>query len=243
MTNDVLNRSVSEWVIERPSRSRVFERLGIDYCCGGKIRLADACAAAELDATAVLRAIQDSDAATPPESDDNWSEASPSELIEHIVSTHHAYLRRELPRLAAMGEKIARVHGPQHPEVIKCQEIFVQLRDELESHMLKEEHVLFPLLKDMGDPQCAVQISLDAVANPIMAMEQEHDDAGRALRELRSLTANYAPPPGACNTYRAWLDGLADLEADLHRHVHKENNILFPKALQQGAPLAGGDQE
>lgn len=243
MTNDMLNRSVSEWVIERPSRSRVFERLGIDYCCGGKISLADACTAAQLAATTVLRAIQESDAATPSETVDNWSEASASELIDHIVSTHHAYLRREMPRLVVLGDKIAQVHGPQHPEVIKCQEIFLRLQDELESHMFKEENVLFPLLKGMDDPQRAVQVSVDAVANPIMAMEQEHDDAGQALRDFRSLTANYAPPPDACNTYRAWLDGLAELEADLHRHVHKENNILFPKALQQEAPLTGGGQE
>jgi regulator of cell morphogenesis and NO signaling len=153
-----------------------------------------------------------------------------SELIEHIVSTHHAYVRRELPRLAEMGAKIARVHGPKHPEVVKCHDVFTTLQTELESHMLMEEQVLFPLLQDMDDPHCTAPISPCVVANPIAVMEDEHDSVARSLRELRSLTYDYSPPDDACNTYRAWLDGLAELESDTHQHVHKENNILFAKA-------------
>lgn len=238
MTTEQLNRTVSEFVTERPSRSRVFERFGIDYCCGGKMRLSDACTAARLDPAAVLEAIRISDDTAAPGSERDWSEATMSELIEHIVSTHHAYLLRELPRLAALGEKIARVHGPRHPEVVKCHEILLSLQADLESHMIKEERVLFPLLKDMDDVHSPLTVSSDAVANPIAVMEEEHDQAAQALRELRSLTRGYAPPPDACNTYRAWLDGLAELESDLHQHVHKENNVLFARAV--GALRATG---
>jgi regulator of cell morphogenesis and NO signaling len=233
MTSEMLNRTVSEFVTERPSRSRVFERFGIDYCCGGKQPLSAACEAAQLDPAVVLNAIRESDEAVSQESVRVWAAASMPELVEHIVSTHHAYLWRELPRLAEMGAKIARVHGPKHPEVVRCHEVFASLKAELESHMLKEEHVLFPLLQDLDDPHCTALIPPEVVANPIAVAEDEHDAAARALRELCSLTRRYTPPPDACNTFRAWLDGLAELEADMHRHVHKENNILFPRAMRR----------
>ena len=233
------NRSVGEWVTERPSRSRVFERFGIDYCCGGKRRLDAACSQAGLELNDVLQALQESDACCAGDQEVDWSQAKMADLVDHIVSTHHAYLRRELPRLAAMGAKVVAAHGDRHPEVVTCQEVFTALQAELSSHMDKEEQILFPMIKALEDAESAPQFHCGVIENPVAVMEDEHDSAARALSKLRDLTHGYEPPDEACNTYRAWLDGLRELEADMHRHVHKENNILFPKAIHhQGAGQA-----
>ena len=223
-------RTVGEWVTECPSRSRVFERLGIDYCCGGKQPLDAACSVGGHDLNDVLAALRESDVCSTGEQDVDWSQAKMADLVDHIVSTHHAYLRRELPRLAEMGAKVVAAHGDRHPEVVTCQAVFATLRAELSSHMDKEEQILFPMIKAIEDPESVSQSHCGGIENTIAAMEEEHDDAARALGELRSLTHEYEPPDEACNTYRAWLDGLRELEADMHRHIHKENNILFPRA-------------
>ncbi len=230
-------RTVGEWVTERPSRSRVFERCGIDYCCGGKRPLDVACSKAGYDLNDVLDALQESDASSAGEKDVDWSQAKMADLVDHIVSTHHAYLRRELPRLVEMGAKVAAAHGDRHPEVVTCHDVFASLRVELNSHMDKEEQILFPMIKTLEGAESVPQFHCGGIENPIAAMEDEHDSAARALSKLRALTHEYEPPDEACNTYRAWLDGLRELEADMHRHVHKENNILFPKAIHHQAAI------
>ena len=225
-----LEMTVGQMVVERPLRARIFEKLGIDYCCGGKRPLADACDEKGLDLDAVLAQLAEVDAARPTGEQD-WASASMTELADHIEQDHHAYLRQELPRLDTLTEKIARVHGPNHPELVKLREVFVAVRAELESHMLKEERILFPLCRELDQPGPFEEFHCGSVQNPIRVMLHEHDFVGNALATFRELTDGYTPPLDACNTYRATLASLAELEADTHLHIHKENNILFPKAI------------
>ena len=229
-TNEEKELTVGEMVVEDPTRARVFEYFGIDYCCGGKMPLAEACATRGINRDAVLAALQKSEANASPESEKDWSQESMTSLVDHIVATHHAYLREEFPRLTRMTERVAQVHGERHSELPQVRDVFAGLRDELELHMQKEEQILFPMIKqlDAGTP---VAGHCGTIENPIRMMEHEHASAGDALGTLRELTGGFAPPADACNTYRVMLHGLARLEADLHKHIHKENNILFPKAL------------
>jgi regulator of cell morphogenesis and NO signaling len=148
------------------------------------------------------------------------------ELIEHIVSVHHSYLRRELPRLSALLERVVLKHGAENPELIEAESIFDSLREELTDHMWKEEHVLFPWIELLDGPQGSPAPG-GSVLNPIHAMEHEHRDAAERLRWLTEVCR---PPADACTSYQMLFAGLIDLERDLHRHVHKENNILFPRA-------------
>jgi regulator of cell morphogenesis and NO signaling len=229
--------TVGQLVRERPARARVFERLGIDYCCGGKTPLDRACRAVGIDLARILRDLAEEDAR--PEADPvDWSTAPMAALADHIEATHHAFLRRELPRLERLAEKVAAAHGARHPELLEVRAVFSGLKSELEVHMLKEEWVLFPMVSQLDGATAPPRFPCGGVAYPIATMEHEHGDAGAALERLRGLTGGYTPPAGACNSYRALLDGLADLEADLHLHVHKENNILFPKARDAEAALS-----
>lgn len=277
-------RTVAELVTERPARIRLFERLGIDFCCGGRKTLAQACEEKGLDVHTVvetLKAVEEADRTAPDGGGagevgagrdsgagragmTDWTKASLAELCDHIVATHHQYLYEELPRLGALMDKVVSVHGERHPSLHEVQEIFNGLADELTSHLMKEERFLFPAIRqleaanrsadgaadEVGDRATdgaadgaaddgtadrvaaqAVRLPFGSVANPIRVMEMEHDSAGDALARMRKLTDGYTPPADACNGYRALLAGLAELEQDLHLHIHKENNILFPRAI------------
>jgi len=228
--------TVGELVKDRPARSRIFEQLQIDYCCGGKIPLAEACAKKGLDADGVLSRIQQADDATDSELVDADAMGL-ADLADHIEQTHHAYLREELPRLDFMTKKVAAVHGDHEPRLHAIRETFVAFRDELTSHMMKEEQVLFPMIRQIEQADGPLQFHCGSLANPIRMMEHEHDNAGNALEQFRELTDGYAPPDWACNTFRAMYDAFAALEPDMHQHVHKENNVLFPKALAREASL------
>ena len=238
MTDNVLQKSVGTLVVEQPSRSRVFEAFGIDYCCGGKRRLDEACELAGASPDRVVEALADADRTRGASSEVDWAEESMSALIDHILSAHHAYLRRELPRLNELAARVARAHGARFPWVVDCQRVFGDLRAELESHMIKEERILFPLISQLEGASESPSFHCGSLQNPISVMEHEHDNAGNALAQLRQLSDGFGPPADACNTFRAWLDGLAELEADLHQHIHEENNILFPKAQALEARLA-----
>jgi regulator of cell morphogenesis and NO signaling len=229
--------TVGQLVKERPARARVFERLGIDYCCGGKTPLGRACRDKGLDPDQVLRELAHLDAGPAEDEGVDWSFATLTELADHIVETHHAYLRRELPRLDALANKVANAHGPRHPELLEVLRIIGRLRSELESHMLKEERILFPMVKLLESATEPQRFPCGSVGHPVSVMELEHDDAGAALAQLRELTREYEAPDDACSTYRALLDGLAGLEADMHFHVHKENNLLFPGTLAREAAI------
>lgn len=228
--------TVGQLVADRPARSRVFQKLGIDFCCGGKKSLEEACRAKGLDAQSVLQVLLASEdgAASAPEID--AARMSLTELCDHIETTHHAYLKEELPRLHRMIAKVAAVHGDWCPFMRDVLEVYVTYMDELTHHMAKEEAVLFPIIRaiDADDANAASRCG-GTIANPIRVMEHEHRDAGDALAKMRELTSGFTPPPNACNTFRATLDGLREMEADMHQHVHKENNVLFPRALEREA--------
>lgn len=219
---------VATLVLEQPGRTRVFEQLGIDYCCGGKKPLAAACAERGLDVTAVISALEGLREDEPGESD--WTAATVAELCAHIVDHHHGYLREELPPLRQLVDKVAGRHGGGHPELVEIQETFHTLADELEQHMVKEERILFPACVAL-EAGTAADFPFGSVENPIRMMLDDHDEVAAGLQQLRALTNAYAPPSGGCNSYRALFDRLHTLETDTHRHIHEENNILFPRAV------------
>ena len=232
------SRTVGELVAERPARARVFERFGIDYCCGGKLSLAEAAAQQSIDAAPVLAALREADQEPAGDDGQDWNQTSLAGLIDHILATHHDFLRRELPRLNALAEKVDQVHRASHPELTEVRQVFAEVRDELEMHMMKEERMLFPLIRNLEVTGSTHDVFCGSVQHPIRVMEMEHQSAGSATETLRRLTGGYAAPADACNSYRALLAGLAEFETDLHLHVHKENNILFPRAVALEAQCA-----
>lgn len=226
--------TVSEVARAFPAAVRVFEQYGIDFCCGGNKELGEACREKGVPMEGILAGMQQAQAAQAPDSTD-WSSASLSELVDHILTKHHAYLWKELPRLSAMLAKVIEVHGERHPELRHpLGDVYAALQRELEEHMWKEENVLFPLVKRLeAGPEGGTEWrTAMPVGGPIRVMQMEHDSAGAALRQIRRATSDYQVPEDACNTYRALFDGLNTLEADTHQHIHLENNILFPKAIE-----------
>jgi len=223
---------VGSIVVERLGRASVFERLGIDYCCHGATPLEKACAERSLDVDHVLAEIAESDQRGVNEDVDrvDYSAMPAGDLADQIVATHHVYLRRELPRLSELIDKVVAAHSSNHPELIEVRQTFAALRQELEMHLMKEERVLFPLVKQLEAALEPFSIHCGTVENPIRVMEHEHDSAGSALQRIRELTSNYRAPDDGCASFTALYDGLSCLESDLHLHIHKENNILFPKA-------------
>ncbi|HZO54466.1 MAG TPA: iron-sulfur cluster repair di-iron protein [Bryobacteraceae bacterium] len=213
----------------------VFERLGIDYCCGGKRPLADVCQAKGYRLAEVERELESASAiADAPATD--WNTAPIPALIDHIVETHHVYLKREMPLLSARAEKVHRVYADRRPgELDGLPEVFDQLRAELDMHLMKEEMILFPAIKakvkELDSGIAAPPTCFGTLASPIAAMEYEHEEAGAALARIREITNDFAIPDYACATYRALILGLEEFERDLHRHIHLENNILHPRAL------------
>lgn len=220
MTAD-LDRSLAELVLERPSAARVLARLGLDYCCGGRRSLAEACRERGLDPATVAVFLEHEPEPVMVESRD-WLSAPLAELCTHIVEEHHGRLRWDLPRLSELAERAAAVHGEALPALHELRAEFEQLRAELEEHIGEEERELFPLLSGGG--------ALDRTQ--LERLLQEHDTAGLRLRRLRELAGGYATEAALCNTHRGLLQGLHGLELDLHQHVHEENNILFPRALE-----------
>ncbi len=223
---------VGKVAAEYPLATRVFARHGIDYCCGGGLPLKEACAAVEIPVDQVLDEIQHVLAGTSVGTV-RWDREPLPILIGHILATYHGPLREELPRLDGMCRKVLRAHGGRDPEKFQALvDVFDGLRKELESHMQDEEQRLFPLV---------LQSAGDQAGDAIDELVHEHEAAGEALRTLRRLCDDYVVPEGACNTWRALWHGLAELEKDLHEHIHLENNILFPRALEKAAVQAAGE--
>ncbi len=226
-------KTVRELALENPGATRVFEKLGLDYCCGGDKSLEQACREANLAMDQVLNLLATAEPATLAGRD--WQTASLSDLIAHIMATHHVYTRTEIARLGPLFDKVCSVHSKNHPELLQVQASFHGLAQELTTHMMKEEMVLFPYIvrveqsviqREMGSPP-----PFGTVRHPISMMKHEHDAAGNALRTMRHASGDYTLPPDACISYRTLYKALADFEADLHRHIHLENNILFPRAI------------
>lgn len=227
--------TVSEIAAGSLAAVRVFERLGIDYCCGGKRPFAEVCREKGYDPAVVQKEIESATNGSAAPAQD-WNKASLRDLIHHIVSTHHEYLKRELGPLGARLDKVYRVYNERYgPTLTGLPEVFDSLRAELEMHMRKEEMMLFPVIESYESAALAGSplppTPFGSVSNPIRMMEAEHDSAGGGLTEIRTITANFAIPEYACITYRSLMAGLQELEQDLHMHIHLENNILFPRAI------------
>ena len=219
--------TVAEVASTLPSSVRVFQRYGIDFCCGGKAALSAACQAQGVSYTELVGAIEAS-AEQPAADARDWNREPLHAIADHIVAAYHDPLREELPRLEAMAAKVHRVHGSKAPFLARLDTIVSALAADLQLHMRKEEAVLFPAIRAVEAAGGRTTIPVSA---PITVMEAEHDRAGTLLAELRTITDGYVAPEWACQTFRALYQGLAELEAAMHLHVHLENNVLFPRAL------------
>jgi regulator of cell morphogenesis and NO signaling len=228
-----MNATVGEIVAKDFRAASVFEQFRIDFCCGGRRSLEDACRSVHVDPAAVTRALD----ALPPSvgEEDDATQWTLDRLVDHIVETHHAYIRQAVPTIGRFLAKLAEVHGARHPELQQIGDTFAQLSGDLAQHMLKEEQVLFPYIRDLveqSDQACGVAVSpFGTVENPIRMMEREHQAAAEDLGIIRKLTNGYTSPDDGCTTYRVCMEEMARFERDLHRHVHLENNVLFPRAV------------
>jgi regulator of cell morphogenesis and NO signaling len=231
-----ITKTVRDYAIETPQTIPVFEKLGIDFCCGGNRPLDEACAAANLNLDSVLQSLEKALAEPVRPSDRELRAGSLAELMSHIVKTHHVYVRTQIPEICKLAEKVYRKHGANHPELETIRNVFQGLGEELMTHLMKEENILFPYIERMeeaviqGDPILAPPFG--TVANPVRMMEHEHDDAGGALKSLRETSNGYTPPADACVSFQALYTALANFERDLHQHIHLENNVLFPLAVE-----------
>jgi regulator of cell morphogenesis and NO signaling len=234
-----LEKTVRDIALETPSSIRVFESLGIDYCCGGKRPLSDACSHANVDPDRLLELLENAKRESHAPEAGEWQAKSLGEMISYVVGKHHGYVRQETPRIAALLSKVNAKHGPAHPEIAQIDQLFSAISQELATHMLKEEQVLFPYVERMeqavhgGDP--VPPPFFGTVQRPIANMVAEHDDAGAILSQIRGLSNGYLAPLGACPSFLALYRGLEEFEHDLHQHVHLENNILFPRAIEMEA--------
>ncbi len=231
--------SIEAIIAAIPASISVFERMNIDYCCGGKVSLASACASRGLAIQDVLKALNADSAdsrrtgANPSAKPTDPTEGmSASQLVDFIETTHHAFLWGEMDVLKKLTAKVAMAHGGSDSRLFEVRERFMELAAELTSHMLKEEQVLFPLIRRIEDSEAPFLSPCGSVANPIRKMDADHDDAVQALMKLRELTDGFTPPHTACFSYRSMLTGLERMEEDLREHIRKETEVLFPKVVQ-----------
>jgi regulator of cell morphogenesis and NO signaling len=231
MNNELLSKTLAQIVTENHKAATVFEKYKLDFCCKGKRSLAVACEEKQLQADAVAAEIENI-SQQPLQIINDFNSFSLTELVEYIVSTHHAYTKRELPQIFAYLQKVSSKHGERHNELYRIFESFANLKEEMEMHMRKEELILFPRIEELetgtGQPG-GLGMNIQA---PINVMEDEHEHAGNLMEKIRLCSNNYTPPEDACTTYRLAFAALHALEKDLHEHVHLENNILFPKAIK-----------
>lgn len=220
--------TLGDLVTEDPRRSRVLERFGLDYCCNGHRSLTEATREAGLDTAEVAHALDIADP-PPPRA---WQHLEYAALAHDIVDTHHAYLWEEMPRLRALVDKVHGVHGARHPELARVQAAYAAVIADLEPHLTTEERSVFPAISRLEKATGEVTFSFGSLEEALTALIREHDAVGDLFKEMRELTAGYVPPDDACGSYVAMLDGLLTMERDLHEHIHKENNILFPKVLE-----------
>lgn len=220
------DRTVGELVAERPGRSRLFQQAGIDFCCQGGRTLRQSCERNGVSLDLITRQLA-AEQSVPVPPGIHPARLAPAALVDHLVARHHAYLWRELPRLLAMARRVAEVHGGHTPALLELETVFDGLQEELTVHLMREEQVLFPAIRELvaGGPPLPIEGPLDCLTH-------EHEAVGQALGRLRTLSYGFQAPPDACNTYRALFAGLLELEADLHEHIHLENAVLFPAAVR-----------
>ena len=235
--NVITEKTVRELALENVAATKVFESFGIDYCCGGNQTLEQACHKANIHVNQVLRSLEEARQSSSANSTvRNWQTEPLGDLISHITNTHHSYTRDAIAGLTPLFAKVCSVHGTNHPELLELRGVFAGLTQELKLHLMKEEKVLFPYIVRMEEAVIEKAPILPppfgTVQNPVAMMEHEHDSAGNALRTLRALSQGYIAPPDACISYQTLYKALAELEADLHQHIHLENNVLFPRAIE-----------
>lgn len=232
-------KQVRDLAIEQPSSVRVFESFGIDYCCGGRKPLEQVCSEQQISLPQILEKLAEAERAAP-EPIEPWTTRSCADLVEHIEQQCHAPTRTELSRLIVLSQKVRNRHGANHPELSQVEALAQQIADEMMPHMDKEERVLFPYIVSLEQAHHAraprPYAFFGSVAHPIAAMMAEHDIVGGALASIRGLTNNFELPEGACPTYHALYSTLSDFERLTHRHVHLENNVLFPRAIALAGP-------
>jgi regulator of cell morphogenesis and NO signaling len=221
-------QTVREIAAANPASTRVFEALGIDYCCGGNLSLSAACARADVPVEKVIASLE-ACGEVPAQAVPN--DAPLSDLARYIVERHHGFVRSESPRIQGLLNKVCDKHGRAHAELFEIQELFAKLAGDMAGHMMKEERILFPYIQALNGP-IAPSACFGSVESPIAAMIADHEDAGAILSKLRTLSNGYTAPAGACPTFNALYRALEDFERDLHHHVHLENNILFPRAIE-----------
>lgn len=229
--------TVREVAVELPESTKLFESLKIDYCCGGKRQLTEACESAGLEVENLMSMLAVLSWASGKAKDTvDFQELSLTGLITHILETHHTFTKSEMDRLTALIDKVRTAHGVNHPELSKVADLFQRLCAELKPHMFKEEQVLFPYIVRMDEASSQNKFRpfapFGVVDNPIRMMEKEHETAGTILHELRATTSDYNVPTDGCFSYQTLYRALADFEKDLYQHIHLENNILFPKAIE-----------
>jgi regulator of cell morphogenesis and NO signaling len=231
---DFSTATLKEIVTDDFRAAAIFERYSLDFCCRGGRTVEHACIEKAVDKTPVLSELQQLLRHDTPGAD-SFGGLPLSVLTGHIIATHHAYVRKMVPVLLAHTAKVATVHGANHQELIRIARLFEMVAAELLTHMTKEEQVLFPFIDMLAGAfernEQYARPPFGTLLNPVRMMEAEHRAAGDRLYEIRSLSGNYAPPADACTTYRVTYQELQEFETDLHRHVHLENNILFPKAI------------
>lgn len=231
---DLQLRTVADLVTENIKTAHVFKKYGIDFCCGGGVTIQKACEKANINYEELESDLLHVDnAVTGGHNYNSW----PIEfLTDHIINIHHAYVAENIPLLLQYSNRVVKVHGHHYTELHEINDLLTVVAGELSAHMKKEELILFPFIKKLvkakSEGADIPDTHFGTVDNPIKMMEAEHEEAGEILRKIAKLSNNYTPPPGACNTYRAFFAKLDEFEQDLHQHIHLENNILFPKTLQ-----------
>lgn len=226
------SQKIGEIVTKFPKSADVLKEYRIDFCCGGDRTLLTAIKEQSLSEPEVLDRINNlyEEFKNMESEDKNWEEAPFSELVDHIVNVHHAYLQVELPKISELTAKILRVHGEHHPELSKVYKLFHSLKMELEQHVIKEETIQYPAIKEYEKNK--TKAALDKAVNITKELEDEHVGAGDILKKLRKVTNDYTVPEDGCNSYRLTYVKLMELEADTFQHIHLENNILFPRLMK-----------
>ena len=236
--NSTKEDSIGELVAKDLRKAEVFKKFNIDFCCGGKKTLSQVCNDKQINIKDVETELKKLDSTTESVSQ-NYNDWSLDFLVDFIINTHHKYVKSSLPLLLEYTAKVAKVHGKEHLEVVTIYDLFKEASDELSSHMMKEENILFPYIKQLVSEKNSVKdgCSFGTVKNPIRMMEHEHDVVGNIFKTIKELSNNYTPPEDACTTYKLSYKKLEEFENDLHQHIHLENNILFPKSIKLESEL------
>jgi len=228
-------KTIGEFVAEDYRTAAVFEKYGIDFCCGGKVVLSAVCREKGIDRDEILREIAAA-GSTPLGRSNDYAAWDLSFLSDYIINVHHVYLWENLPQIAASARKVAQVHGANHPEVMEIAVLFDRIAADMDAHLREEEEVLFPTIKKVESAgktgALADSKDLDTIRVSLERLIREHEEVGEAVHAIRRLSKDYALPSDACNTFMVTYRKLGEFEDDLHRHVHLENNILFPKAAR-----------